>query len=206
MFNSMKKVVQSVEKTWQHLASHAEQGNAWDNETNLYKRGILMNAQILSDRVDVDTKIEALKKIGHLAYTGGPEASKSAGKYIHLVLEILNNIENPRALRIQAVRSVSEICKGHRDNIDSFVRNGGISSITDNLGSTTDPRMTRWCIYTLVTSSVNNLAILRALSGVPDLPNLLRKTVGLSWNGWECNYATILLTLLGYKDETDKQS
>ncbi|XP_033117842.1 armadillo-like helical domain-containing protein 2 [Anneissia japonica] len=201
MFNSMKKVVQSVEKTWQNLASHAEQSsNAWDNEQNLYKRGILMNIHFLTDRVDVDTKIEALRKIGHLAYTGGPEASKCAGKSMDLIVEILSNIANPRSLRTQAARSLSEICKSHKDNATNFVKNG-LSSVLGSLESTSDPRLTRWCIYTLVTGSVNSIPALKWLSTSDELPKILRKMAALSWNGWENNYANILLMLLGYTED-----
>ena len=66
-----KAVVHGVEKTWQTIASHGESGDKpWDHEINLYKRDIMMHSAQLSDNVDADTKAEAIRKIGHLAYVG----------------------------------------------------------------------------------------------------------------------------------------
>ncbi len=71
MFESMRRVFESVEKTWHTLASHGETGEQpWDEEPNLYKKDIMMCASQLRDGVDVDVKIQAIRKMGHLAYTG----------------------------------------------------------------------------------------------------------------------------------------
>lgn len=74
MFQSVRRaLVQGVEKTWNTLASHTGDGKGdqlWDNETNLYRREILINGQLLGDNQDVEVRIEAVRKIGHLAYTG----------------------------------------------------------------------------------------------------------------------------------------
>ena len=71
MFQSMRRVFESVEKTWHTLASHGEVGDhPWEDEPNLYKRDIMMCASHLAEGVDIDVKMEAVRKMGHLAYTG----------------------------------------------------------------------------------------------------------------------------------------
>lgn len=74
MFQSVRRaVVQGVEKTWHTLASHTGEGKGeqlWDKESNLFKRDILMNGQLLGENIDVEVRIEAIRKIGILAYTG----------------------------------------------------------------------------------------------------------------------------------------
>lgn len=74
MFQSVRRaVVQGVEKTWHTLASHTGDGKGdqlWDEESNLYKREILINGTLLGENQDIEVRIEAIRKLGHLSYTG----------------------------------------------------------------------------------------------------------------------------------------
>ena len=72
MFESVRKRVrEGVENAWQTIASHGESGDKpWDHEANLYKRDMMMYSMQLEDNADAECKAEAIKKIGHLSYTG----------------------------------------------------------------------------------------------------------------------------------------
>ena len=79
MFKSVRRaVVQGVEKTWNTFASHGEGrgGNEWDTETNRYKKEILIAGRDLAITTEPDAMVDAIKRMGHLAFAGKVLASR----------------------------------------------------------------------------------------------------------------------------------
>lgn len=73
MFKSVRRAVaQGVEKTWNTFASHGEgRGDSqWENETNRYKKEILVASKDLGVGTDPDVMADAIRRIGHLAWAG----------------------------------------------------------------------------------------------------------------------------------------
>ncbi|XP_072168534.1 armadillo-like helical domain-containing protein 2 [Diadema setosum] len=205
MFKSVRRaVVQGVEKTWHTFASHGEgRGDQqWDSETNRYKREILIAAKDLAVGTDTETMCEAIKKIGHLAYCGGPDAARCAGTFLETLVGMLMERETPMPVRTQVVQSLSEIYRGHRDHTKQFRTLGVISIIADIIRMYNDSALLRWCCYTLFTvcaGSLRNVALVEA----EELKENFSVLAQLSWKGWPRNYAQGLLLIIGYAQEED---
>lgn len=205
MFKSVRRaVVQGVEKTWHTLASHGEGwgDNQWDNETNRYKREILMTAKDLALGTDPDTMVEAIGKIGHLAWTGGPDAAKCAATYLEVLLGYLGDRETNINVRTQIMRSLSEIYRGHRDHGELYRSLRVIPIIADIIKMHNDSALLRWCCYALFTicaGSLRNVSLVEA----HNLKENFSVLAGLSWKGWPKNYAQVMMLIVGYAKEED---
>ncbi|KAJ8038011.1 Armadillo-like helical domain-containing protein 2 [Holothuria leucospilota] len=206
MFQSVRRaVVQGVEKTWHTLASHTGEGKGehlWDKESNLFKRDILMNGQLLGENIDVEVRIEAIRKIGILAYTGGLDASKLAGMYLERMVAYFQDTEAPPPLRLQVIKSIAEMCRTHKDNVQTIIDLGVAEDIIAKLRSAgTDFSLVRWGCYTLVGLCAVSLVILKSVQsnyGDEELKKKLQVLSDLSWHAWPRNYALVLMDLIGF--------
>ncbi|XP_071797104.1 armadillo-like helical domain-containing protein 2 [Asterias amurensis] len=206
MFESMRRVfVESVEKTWHTLASHGEAGEQpWDEEPNLYKKDIMMCASQLRDGVDVDVKVQAIRKMGHLAYTGGTDVAKFTGSYLETLSVILKDDTSPPSLKTQVVKSLSEICRAHRDNCqraESLALTPDLARLIQ--ANESEPRLVRWCCYALVVLCSSGMSYLRTLMEWSDgdsgsFKEILEELENESWKGWPRNYAAVLRDFLGH--------
>lgn len=52
---------------------------------------------------------------------GGQDAAKLAGMYIERMANYLTDARTPPPLRLQVVKSISELGRGHRDNIQTII-------------------------------------------------------------------------------------
>ncbi|XP_072051632.1 armadillo-like helical domain-containing protein 2 [Amphiura filiformis] len=214
MFQSMRKAVrEGVEKTWQTIASHGESGDKpWDHENNLYKRDIMMHSVHLAEYADAETKAEALRKIGHLAYTGGPEAAKYAGSFTETLVNILTKPDNAQQipLKVQVLRSLSEIIRGHRDNLEKARLLGLLDILTNFIREGENPRLGRWSCYILVFMCTTSMMCLKHMIKGPAgeeedfMDDALKVLEKHSWNGWPKNYASLLMEVLGFRERQDR--
>ncbi|XP_038064406.1 uncharacterized protein LOC119734872 [Patiria miniata] len=209
MFQSMRRVFESVEKTLHTLASHGEAGeHPWDNEPNLFKRDIMICASHLGDGNDVEVRTEAVRKIGHLAYTGGAEAAKCAATYLPIIAEILKGettTSSSTALKTEVVKALSEICRAHKDNCSQVCEGLVLLPVLAELvTSHADPALTRWSCYALVVVCASSTKVVRALmeyyseTDGGNLKECLEEMEEGSWKGWPRNYAAVIRDFLGH--------
>nr|XP_054763290.1 armadillo-like helical domain-containing protein 2 [Lytechinus pictus] len=205
MFKSVRRaVVQGVEKTWHTFASHGEgRGDSqWEEETNRFKREVLITSKDLGVGTDPDVMTDAIRRIGHLAWGGGPDAAKAAATFLDLLLGYLSDRETSIRVRTQIVRSLSEIYRGHRDHGEKFRSMGVITILADLLKKYNDSALLRWCCYTLFTLCAGSLVNV-GLVEAHDLKENFTVLASLSWKGWPKNYAQMMLLMVGYAKEED---
>ncbi|XP_022093633.1 uncharacterized protein LOC110980886 [Acanthaster planci] len=205
MFRSMRRVFESVEKTLHTLASHGEAGEKpWDDEPNLYKKDIMICGSHLRDGTDVEIKIEAVRKMGHLAYTGGTEAAKCAGTYLPILAQILKDEASSATLKTEVVKALSELCRAHKDNCDRVYQELDLMPILAKfVASHFDPRLVRWSCYALVVLCASGTKVVRALidhtkTDGGNFKECLEEMEEISWKGWPRNYAAVLRDFLGH--------
>ncbi len=113
-------------------------------------------------------------------------------------------------LRIQVLRSLSEIIRGHRDCLEKARRLGLVETLSNCIRDGENTTLTRWSCYVLVFMCTTSMACLKEImgghAGDKDdfMEDALKILEGLSWSGWPKNYATILMEVLGLKERQDR--
>ena len=127
-----------------------------------------------------------------------------------LVQNILIPDYEPVVLKVQVVRSMSEIIRGHRENMDKARDLGLVGILMGFIRDDEEPRLSRWSCYILVYMCSTSMVCLREVLKAPGvgmlrgLDDSLTRLEEQSWNGWPKNYAALLREVLGFKERQNR--
>ena len=210
MLNFRRRLTEGLVVIRNRTSTLLHRGHDDDDETgeikeeNLYKRGILSSI-VKIGKVDLplEERMSAAQTVGHLSWTGGPPASKLAGQYLGNFLWIINEESEPQKLKLELIKSISEICWMNQQNQEKARSFGVCEKLTKMLQDEDKHslNMRRWIVYTLWCLLANNYENQTFVLSIPAMKSSLKKSLkGLfdkNWRCWERNEARELYMLLG---------
>lgn len=145
----------------------------------------------------MEEKIEAIATIGHLCWTGGAETAEFTGKkYLFTLSFMLKDVETPDALKLQIIKSLSEICCGVKQNQDTARENMLIPTIIEFMTNLQDEDEARkWCLHTLFYLLCNNEENQKQALENPHFGVCVLRGLCDNWDDWDHNEARELETM-----------
>ena len=124
-----------------------------------------------------------------------------------LIQTILTNESTEAPLKIQVLRSMSEIFRGHRENLEKARTLGLIGILTKFICEEHNSRICRWSCYVLVYMCTTSMVCLKEMMQEAqgrDCDDSLKVLEEHSWKGWPRNYAALIREVLGFKERQDR--
>jgi len=153
------------------------------------------------DRIDLLTneeKIEHIRRIGIVSWTGGPQALANAGAQVGRFIQLYALEETTTEVKIEIIKTLSLICclnKSYQNQIrESGFLNDMLNTLRINNPKIID--LQKWIIYTLNTVTSNNTENQRYVLLFADLKDTLCKYQTESWFSWRKNEATHIIKAL----------
>ncbi|XP_008992135.1 armadillo-like helical domain-containing protein 2 [Callithrix jacchus] len=178
-------------------------------EPNFHEEKIVVLGQMLmNESLPIAKRAEAARKIGLLAFTGGPPAGKSAAEYMKEVAHLLQDEELAPKIKILLLQSVACWCylnplsqKRARSLqfipiLVSFLEGSFESSIGSEINSYL--LLQFWTCYVLSVMTCNNSSYVKELRDHKNLKDCLETMAGVDWSGWPENFAQVLYYLIGF--------
>ncbi|CAH3033528.1 unnamed protein product, partial [Porites lobata] len=177
-------------------------------DDNLFERDILVATKKLACLSNLSERIQAVKDLGHLSWSGGPSAARFAGNQLVNLLSLLNDHNEPTVLKMFTVQAISEICCANKENQDKARFYGLIDKLTEMLCTTElDLSSLRRSITAcLLTLSCENLENQKTLLHTTGLQEHLASVSFENWSAWEENEAAQLMKFLGLDRTVDRGS
>lgn len=164
-------------------------------EINYFSKNLMFNSSLTAEEKEL-----YISKIGHMAYMGAPEVSRTAGTCLNEMMTLLKNKRTSESLKESLLMAISEICYLNRDNQSKAV--AAFPTLVDIMGSERI-HMSRLACYCISCIVCNNFAAMQTLR---DEPNLRKNLAGclsveVPWFGWSENYAILLVDILGLSED-----
>ncbi|XP_068742247.1 armadillo-like helical domain-containing protein 2 [Montipora capricornis] len=192
--------VQVLAKSYRSVFErHSEDVGALVDD-NFFERDILIAAKKLSCLSNILERIQAVKNLGHLSWSGGPAAANFAGNQLVNLCGVLNDLNEPATLKMFTVQAISEICCANKGNQDKARLYGIIDNLIE-ISGTTEPelsalrRSTAACLLTLCCENVENQ---RYVLKAEKIQEKLSFVSNENWSAWQENEAAELMIFLGF--------
>ena len=148
--------------------------------------------------LSVEEKIESIRRIGIVSWTGGPLALRKAGDQIPRFLKIYPSecIE----VKIEIIKALSQICCLNQAYQNIIRTEGFLKDIVDflRLHDPTQIELQKWIIYTLLTLLADNIENQRYILNIRHCEKTFSNYQTESWYTWNRNEANMLISMLGY--------
>nr|XP_012313935.1 uncharacterized protein C6orf229 homolog [Aotus nancymaae] len=178
-------------------------------KTYFHKEKIVVLGQMLmNESLPIEKRAQAAKKIGLLAFTGGPPAGKFAAEYMKEVAHLLQDEELAPKIKILLLQSVACWCylnplsqKSAKSLqfipiLISFLEGSFESSIKSEINSFLLLKF--WTCYVLSVMTCNNSSYIKELKDHKNLKDCLETMACVNWSGWPENFAQVLYYLIGF--------
>lgn len=204
------KMWTSVRKAITGLQREGKEAGPWDTEVNLFKRDVKRFGHIFVSET-VDEKEYALRSLGHAVYAGGVEAASVVTPFVPLMMSIVRSRTTPTSLRLQALRTLSEVCHRNRLVQDAFRRdNEAMTALLDMIGDIVNIRLSRWSVYLLHLLMVDNEAVVDTVRDIPGVFQKLKHAADFptTWQPWGMNVPMVVMKVLNTRRplETDPKT
>ena len=152
------------------------------------------------DRIDlltIEEKIEHIRRIGIVSWTGGPQALTNAGAQVERFIN-LYRVEETMDVKIEIMKTLSLICCLNKSYQNQLRESGFLDEMLNTL-AVHNPKiidLQKWIIYTLNTVTSNNTENQRHVLAFPNLKDTLCAYQTESWFSWRKNEATHIIKAL----------
>ncbi len=176
-------------------------------ESDVYKRNIQL-AWLNTKRPGIpnEEKVNLIKKIGNLAWTGGPPASRFASEYLPRILELLDDPHTTEVTAIILIKAIVEICwfiDVKKDLIQRILTRL-YSCIEEQAEVSTEQQ--RWAVYAMLCFASKHFDHQVEILKLPSLSANLHSMSQEVWLGWNFNEALKLSELLGINHQNEASS
>eukprot|EP00118_Oscarella_pearsei_P010450 m.64231 g.64231 ORF g.64231 m.64231 type:complete len:167 (+) comp35229_c0_seq1:3299-3799(+) len=146
-----------------------------------------------------EERMEAVKTMGHLAWTGGSDGAQFCGEhYLKTLVTILQSPREPQCVRIEIVKALGEICRMHVNN-QALARECGLIQVLLDLLLHINQEMRMWATHTLffllcgnTENQIETLAV-----PTPKVQMMFVRVISDDWSDWQHNDAKECLKMLG---------
>lgn len=146
-----------------------------------------------------EEKIDSIRRLGIISWTGGPIALRRAGNQISRLASIFPS--ESLEIKIEIIKAISQICCLNPP-YQNFLRECGFLDQLIEVLKIDDEELVmlqKWIIYCLSCLVVENVDSQRHLIRVEGMSGIISKYQTESWYTWEKNEANFLLNLLFYQ-------
>ncbi|EHB09602.1 hypothetical protein GW7_06358 [Heterocephalus glaber] len=176
-------------------------------DSTFHKERIVLLGHMLKNKsLPLQIRAQAAKKIGLLAFTGGPGAEKLAAEYMKEVAHLLQNDEVAPKIKILLLQSVACWCYLNPGSQKTVKRLHFIPILVSLLESHLEYSVEGdknsllfvkfWTCYALCVLVYNDLSFLEELKSYNALKYNLQILASENWMGWPENFAEMLHHLI----------
>ncbi|XP_039267827.2 armadillo-like helical domain-containing protein 2 [Styela clava] len=186
---------------WKLLSADEVDDSIFDKEKNLYKRGIIKASGALdmfeSEVISGSELVEAIDKMGNLAYAGGPPATKCAGTYLPKFVELLSKGDIRADVKVSILKAISIITINHLEHQDQCESLGLLRQVSGIIcDSESSECLLLWAIYCLHNIIVGNIRNMQIIAEDKAIHESIVKAKSLNWTAFLYNYATAVIKLV----------
>ncbi|KAK3739829.1 hypothetical protein QZH41_009069, partial [Actinostola sp. cb2023] len=178
------------------------------NAENLYERDIVIAAKIMTSSPFPERRMQAVKDIGHWAWSGGPPVAKFASNYLVNLISIANNHSLSVDMVKSAVQAMGNICCSSKEASLRSSAVGLVEVLCKLLEHYKDPEhneLKHNIISTLLIVIIENNDNQKIVVMYPSLKESLRHMIKEDWRSWSTNEAQRLYTFLGYDRQNERK-
>lgn len=168
-----------------------------EQEPSQYKRDIMRLLIVLKNSNEDDTQ-EAMTKIGQAVYLGGSQSAKLGLSVLPRLVNSLRSRFTSTKVKIEALKTLSEISTQYKDYQDKFAEQGGLETLFHLAADFSNERLSNWAYYALTIMIADNIPLMREVRKLDNLEERLARSAFDSVKGTK-KYAEIFAKLLGIK-------
>jgi len=146
----------------------------------------------------VEEKIDAIRRIGNVSWTGGPLALRRAGGQIPKLVQLfeIEAIE----LRTEVIKTLAAICVMNRQYQETLRVNGFLNTMIDFLRLEVSEfvELQKWILYCVLCVLVENVENQRYVLDFPHTQATFSRYQTETWHVFKRNIALELSNMLGY--------
>merc|ERR1712193_9104 len=166
-----------------------------------YCRDIIFSIRKLEQIAPSTTeeKIEAIRRIGNVSWTGGPLALRRAGAQIPRLVALFH-ADDMLEMRMEVIKTLATICICNRTYQDLMRTNGFLKTLLDflRLDVPEEIELQKWIIYCVLCLLVDNVENQRYCLEIPHTRKTFSKYQTEQWFSFNRNIALELSNMLGY--------
>lgn len=147
----------------------------------------------------VEEKIDSIRRIGLVAWTGGKIALRRAGAQIPRLMQLFDT--EPTEVRVEIAKSISQICLMNGTYQEAMRTNGYLKKFLDFLRLDAGEailELQKWIVYCILCVLVGNAENQRFVIKIQHSENTFSRYQTEVWYKWNRNVALDLSSLLGF--------
>ncbi|XP_048584656.1 armadillo-like helical domain-containing protein 2 isoform X2 [Nematostella vectensis] len=151
----------------------------------------------------VTTRVQAIKDLGHIAWSGGPPIAKFAGSYLVNLMSIASDVSMPMSMRLAATQAIGNICSSSKDAKDRTSTMGMVEVLCEILQESGPEHsaLRKNAVQSLLIVLCDNRENQTSAVQYKGLKETLSRISEEDWTAWSLNEAERLGSFLGFDRE-----